>query len=98
MILAKHQSSQSILNALPQLALLLYKEGLIGEMLLPTTSQDLLTAVQDAVCINYSNLEKFAVVLQKFTATVTEGDTILTEYSKGTVHNDNDMYCFYYRK
>lgn len=46
-IFNKHQS-QSIQEALPSLAILLHKEGLIGATLLPT-SQDMLVALKKAV-------------------------------------------------
>lgn len=42
----------------------------------------LLTAVQSAVCKDYTNLKKFAVLLKSFTATQSEAIVILKEYSK----------------
>ena len=42
----------------------------------------LLIAVKEAIFVNYQNLEKFAAILQKFTATVSVGGAIMKEYSK----------------
>ena len=47
------------MDVLPGLAALLFKEGIIPEMALPTTAPVLLNALKDAICADYHNLEKF---------------------------------------
>lgn len=68
--------------ALPQLAILLHEEGLVGNITLPQTGEaDVLSLeVQYSVCANYHNLEKFAIVLQKLTSTVAIGTMIRKDY------------------
>lgn len=84
MIFARYQSDESVVEALPQLVMFLYKEKIIGEMLLPTTggAQLLLREVKQAVCADYRNLEKFAIILLKFSITLTVGSAIMKEYGK----------------
>ena len=85
------ESNECILAALPSLAILLYKEKIIGEMLLPTTGEVLLKAVKEAVCADHHNLEKFAGILTEKDKST--GKFLLHEYSE---HSNMFNVLFYY--
>ncbi|XP_019858031.1 PREDICTED: uncharacterized protein LOC109586293 isoform X2 [Amphimedon queenslandica] len=70
-ILACYKDEKFILNPLPQLAVLLYKEDLIRARILPNAdgALSLLREVQQSICANHRNLMKFADVLKLMPAT-----------------------------
>ena len=72
------------MQALPQLALYLNKEGIIGEMVVPTngSNEKLISAIKDSICADKQNLEKFAIVLQNLSSTAEAGILIRKDYSK----------------
>ena len=82
-ILQKYISNASIKEALPQLVLFLHEEGFIKEKILPTTGgeDEFLLAVQESVCADYHNLEKFGAVLQELSSTKEIGTLIRKDYS-----------------
>ena len=67
-IFTKWESNECIVDVLPRLAILLHKEKIIVEMLLPITGEVLLKAVKDSVCFDYHNLKKFATILMRLNA------------------------------
>lgn len=85
-ILACYESEQAIKDSLPKLAVFLYEENLIGLMILPVNARDgsdqILKKIQEAVCYDYRNLEKFASVLLKFAATREFGEAIMDDIRK----------------
>lgn len=82
-ILEQYISDKSIEAALPQIAMYLLAEGVIGSMLMPTTggAELLAPAVQRSVCANHCNLDKFASILQKLSSTLALGTLIRKDYS-----------------
>ena len=80
--------NQSVVDYLPQLAVLLYKEKVIAEMVIPTAeaSSVLLKAVKEAVCADYHNLKKFAAILKKLESqpVVSMACSLLEDYSEAT--------------
>lgn len=83
-ILKQYTQDQSVVQALPQLALFLNKEHIAGESIVLTDGSDekLLLAIRDSVCADKRNLDKFATVLQKLPSTAETGIFIKREYSK----------------
>ena len=83
-ILQKYLSNQSILAALSQLAILLHEERVVGTIILPKTGAEekILSAVQDSVCADYHNLEKFGAILQQLPTTSSIGTMIRKDYGK----------------
>ena len=84
-IFAQCELNQSVVDCLPQLAILLYKEKVIAEMVIPTTeeaSSVLLKAVKEAVCADYHNLEKFIYILKKSVSQVAMANSLLEDYSE----------------
>ena len=77
------ESNQSVVDYLPQLAILLYKEKIISEMVIPTeeVSLVLLKAVKEAVCADYHNLEKFIHILKE-SSHLTMANSLLEDYSE----------------
>ena len=84
-IFARYESNHCIIESIPQLALFLYKEKMIGEMIVSVTGgAQIMMEVKEAICANHSNLEKFAVILKKSDITMCRsiaGD-IKEEFSK----------------
>ena len=76
------ESNESVVAALPCLAILLCTEKIIDEMLVPTTGEGsaLLEAVKKSVCSDYHNLEKFATILMQSVTSVAA--SMLKEYSE----------------
>ena len=77
------------MDCLPRLAILLYKEKIISEMVIPTTeeaSSVLLKAVKEAVCADYHNLEKFALILKEVESqpVISIACSLLEDYSEFT--------------
>uniref|UniRef100_A0A1X7SVX1 Uncharacterized protein n=1 Tax=Amphimedon queenslandica TaxID=400682 RepID=A0A1X7SVX1_AMPQE len=66
-----------VVAALPYLAIFLYKEKIIDEMLVPT-GEVLLKAVKEAVCADYHNLGKFGMILAADSKSI--GHFLLDEY------------------
>ena len=103
-ILTRHHSplTQSIGKdpiARSSIAGLLHREQMIDERTLAAVNSTrrvevLLTAVKEAVFVNYQNLEKFAAILHKFTATVSVGDAIMKECSKSVIATISIINCF----
>ena len=79
-IMACYESDKTVIETLPHLAILLYKENIVGEMI-TESGEKMLLAVKDAVCAKHDNLVKFAAVLQKSTAAMTIADMIIKHYS-----------------
>ena len=72
------------MDCLPQLAIFLYKEKIIAEMVIPTTeevSSVLLKAVKEAVCADYHNLEKLIYILKE-SSQLTIANSLLVDYSE----------------
>ena len=77
------------MDFLPRLAILLYKEKIIAEMVIPTTeeaSSVLLKAVKEAVCADYHNLKKFAAILKlsESQPVISMACSLLEDYSEFT--------------
>ena len=77
------------MDCLPRLAILLYKEKIIAEMVVPTTeeaSSVLLKEVKEAVCADYHNLKKFAAILKEVESqpVVSMACSLLEDYSEFT--------------
>ena len=75
------------MDFLPRLAILLYKEKIVAEMVIPTTeeaSSVLLKAAKEAVCADYHNLKKFAAILKKsvLQPVVSVACSLLEDYSE----------------
>ena len=75
-------SNECIVAALPSLAILLHKEKIIDEILVPTTAEVLLKAMKKAVCADYHNLGKFAEILKELQNTSSVGQSLMDEYSE----------------
>ena len=87
-IFAQCESNQSVVDFLPRLAILLYKEKIIAEMVIPTAEEAsvLLKAVKEAVCADYRNLKKFAAILKKLESqpVISMAFSLLEDYSEFT--------------
>ena len=72
------------MDVLPWLAVPLYLERIISEMVLPTTSPVLLNVLKDAICADYHNLEKFATILMQLNSqpVILIAQSMLEEYSE----------------
>ena len=70
------------MDVLPGLAALLFKEGIIPMMVLPTTAPVLLNALKDAICADYHNLEKFIYILKELAPQVATANSFLEDYSE----------------
>ncbi|XP_019857168.1 PREDICTED: uncharacterized protein MAL8P1.12-like isoform X2 [Amphimedon queenslandica] len=81
-IFSRCKSDQSIVNSLPQLAILLHKEKIIVEQIVPKEVSALLIEVKDAICADYRNLEKFIFILMKLNnePVTSIADSMLKEY------------------
>ena len=78
-------SNQLVVEVLPWLAMTLYLERIISEMVLHTTAPVLLNAMKDVICADYHNLEKFATILmQLYTrpSIISIAQSMLEEYSE----------------
>ena len=67
-IIAYYKNEKSILSSLPWLAVLLYKENLIGAIIL-LNADAILKEVEQSICANHQNLKKFADVLMLISST-----------------------------
>ena len=83
-ILMQYMSNQSVADAIPQLAFVLYQEGIIGTMMVLETGggEGLLSSLKESVCDDYHHLDKFATILQHFSSTQAIGTLIRKDYSK----------------
>lgn len=70
-----------MVKALPQLAELLYKDGVITTPHV-ASEQIILAKIKDSVCADHHNLEKFAVILKQLETTAAIGSDIMNDYSK----------------
>ena len=83
---AQCESNEYIVDVtrLPRLVTILCTEKIIDEKLVPTTGEELLEEVKEAVCADYHNLKKFATVLMRLDAqSVTSvAQSLLKDYSE----------------
>lgn len=80
-IFGHYELDHSIIKALPQVAELLNKNGIIATPLV-ASEQVLLARIKDSVCADHHNLEKFAGILQQLKSTQVIGSDIMNDYSK----------------
>lgn len=80
------QYEKEIQDVLPQIALYLYAEGIIGRMVLhgsPTEdAKQLLDTVKESICLNHHNLDRLAHSLQTMKRTAALGTAISEQYGK----------------
>ena len=84
-IFATYESNHCIIETVPQLALFLYKEKMIGEMMVSDGgTHQIMMEVKEAICADHSNLEKFAAILKRSFITMSIAEDIIEKYSKYT--------------